>query len=341
MMVDYEPNVAAPSTDFDSDEPNVKTTVGMSDSTRESLSARADSNEPSPASKPKNKWYRLENLGKQDRWHVYYYHTLSINSNYPDVIESINESFPLLPALAKTYIAIDRLKTIVPNDCLTSPEAMGYIIQFAEADPYRGRKYDTIPIWQEYLEETQRKVSFAPNFTDWDEDTKEIKGLAKDAIAASMRVLKEHKRAGRRLPKEVVDGIYVRTNLLQRWRVENLEQVRSRPDYKKWKAEQEAPPPPPISQLTQRRGYPVDGTATIFPPTTISRRLNAPKPHKRPSKPRGMELYFQTLQSGPSTWPSTSSAPSSNRPPPPGNKPPRPPTTSPPPKQPSRSCSPY
>jgi hypothetical protein len=153
------------------------------------------------------------------------------------------KAFPLLPALAKTYIAIDRLSNIVPDDCLTSPEAMGYIIQFAEVDPLRGRKYNTIASWQEYLEDTERKAGFAPNFTDWDEDTKEIEGLAKDAIAASMRVLKEHKRAGRKLPKEVVNGMYVRTELLQRWRVAHLEQVRSRPDYKKWEAKQKAFPP--------------------------------------------------------------------------------------------------
>ncbi|KFY45445.1 hypothetical protein V495_02967 [Pseudogymnoascus sp. VKM F-4514 (FW-929)] len=297
----------------------------------------ANSDEPSPVPVPKNKWFLLEHLGKLRRYDVYS-HTLVLNSNYPDVVNSINQSFPLLPALAKTYIAIDRLNSIVPDDCLTSPEAMSYIIQFTDAAWTRDEKYDTIESWDQYMESTKRLVSFAPDFTQWDEDSKEIEGLAIDAIATSKRVLKEHKRAGRKLPKEVVNGIYVRTELLKRWTDSHLQQVRYRTDYVKWKAEQDASPP--NSQLTKRRGYPADGTSTVAVPATISTPLEASEPYKRSSKPRGMELYFQISQSGPSTSPSTSPAPSSKRPPPHGNNPPLPPTTSPPPKQPSPSCSP-
>jgi hypothetical protein len=120
---------------------------------------------------------------------------------------------------------------------------MGYIIRFRDPRPERGQKFSMIESWGVYMESLARLVTFAPDFTQWDEDSREMEALAVDAIAASKRVIKEHKRPGSQLPKEVVDSIYQRTDLLKNWMVLDLEQVRSRPDYKKWKAEQDAPPP--------------------------------------------------------------------------------------------------
>ena len=82
--------------------------------------------------------------------------------------------------------------------------------------------------------------NFAPDFTQWDENTREIERLANDAMAESKRVFKEHNPPEKRLPKEVENGIFARTGLLQRWKGAHLETVRARDDYKKWKAEKDA-----------------------------------------------------------------------------------------------------
>ena len=143
----------------------------------------------------------------------------------------------------KTYVAIDRLNSTETSDFSTSVEAIDYIIHFDHVFVARGRSYDTIESWRDYMKYIQRQADiFAPDFTQWDKHTREIERLANDALTESKRVLEEHNRPEKRLPKEVVEGIYVRTGLLQRWTKLHLEAVRAQEDYKRWKKQQDAPP---------------------------------------------------------------------------------------------------
>lgn len=82
---------------------------------------------------------------------------------------------------------------------------------------------------------------FAPDFTLWDKHSREIEALAIDALAESTRVLEENHPPDKRLPKEVIEGIYVRTRLLQDWTKSHLEVVRAQEDYKSWKIQHDAP----------------------------------------------------------------------------------------------------
>lgn len=139
-------------------------------------------------------------------------------------------------------MAIDRLNSTEATDCLTSVEAIDYIIQFNHASPDYGRPYDTIQTWWDNMKEIEKQTVFAPDFTLWDKHTREIETLATNALTESKRVLGEQHPADKKLPKEVIEGINVRAALLQRWTKVHLEKVRAQEDYKKWKIEQDAPP---------------------------------------------------------------------------------------------------
>jgi hypothetical protein len=143
----------------------------------------------------------------------------------------------------KTYVAIDRLNSTETSNCSTSVEAIEYIIHFDRALMVKGRNYDTIESWRDYMEYIKKQADiFTPDFAQWDKHTREIERLANDALAESKRVLEEHNRPEKRLPKQVIDGIYARTGLLQRWTKSHLEVVRAQEDYKRWKMQRDTPP---------------------------------------------------------------------------------------------------
>jgi hypothetical protein len=141
----------------------------------------------------------------------------------------------------KTYVAIDRLNSTETSNCSTSVEAIYYIINFDRESVAHGRDCDTIDCWRDYMDYIQQAVDFAPDFAQWDKHTREIERLANDALTESKRVLEEHNRPEKRLPKDVIEGIYVRTRLLQRWTKSLLEKTRAQEDYKRWKIQQDAP----------------------------------------------------------------------------------------------------
>lgn len=160
----------------------------------------------------------------------------------------------------KTYVAIDRLNSTEASNCSTSVEAIDYLIHFDRRLEVRGRDYDTIESWRDYMNNIGKQGDiFAPDFAQWDKHTREIERLANDALTESKRVLEEHNRPEKRLPKEVVEGIYARTALLQRW-TKNLEVVRAQEDYKRWKMQQDAPPQSSqsMSHLEMNRQYVVE-----------------------------------------------------------------------------------
>lgn len=143
----------------------------------------------------------------------------------------------------KTYVAIDRLNSTEASDCLTSVEAMDYIIHFDRVTQATDRPYDTIQTWRDNMKYIEEQADiFAPDFTQWDKHTREIETLATNALTESKRVLEEYHPADKRLPNEVIQGIYVRTRLLQNWTKSHLEVVRAQEDYKRWKIQQDAPP---------------------------------------------------------------------------------------------------
>lgn len=140
-------------------------------------------------------------------------------------------------------MAIDRLNSTEARDCLTSVEAIDYIIHFDRSMQGRDRSHphDTIEAWRENMKYIEEKAEiFAPNFTQWDKHTREIEMLATNALAESQRVLDEYHAADKRLPMGVIEGIYVRTRLLRNWTKLHLEVVRAQEDYKRWKIEQDA-----------------------------------------------------------------------------------------------------
>lgn len=150
----------------------------------------------------------------------------------------IFEAFPLLPALVRTYEAIDRLNSTKTRNCSTSVEAIDYIIHFDRASRTKGCEYDSITSWRDYMDYIQKQADFAPDFAQWDDHTREVEKLANDALTESKKVIAEHNRPEKRLPPEVVDGIYARCGILRRWTKRKLEAVRAQEDYKRWKIEQ-------------------------------------------------------------------------------------------------------
>lgn len=145
------------------------------------------------------------------------------------------------------YLAIDRLNSTNISDRSTSVEAIDYIIQFDQTyETNDDRPQDTILRWRDYMMYTGKQAdNFAPDYTQWDKHTREIERLANDAFTESKKVVDEHNRPEKRLPAEVVNGIYARTGLLQRWITSHLEVIRERKDYKRWKEQQYTPPDPP------------------------------------------------------------------------------------------------
>ncbi|KFY30353.1 hypothetical protein V493_01972 [Pseudogymnoascus sp. VKM F-4281 (FW-2241)] len=99
----------------------------------------------------------------------------------------------------------------------------------------------TIKSWREHMQHIEKFLSFSPDFARWDEHTKEIEKLANAALTESMGVIDTHIPAAKKLPQAVVDGIYVRVELLQNWIKSHLNAVRAQQDYKDWKKKQDAP----------------------------------------------------------------------------------------------------
>ncbi|CZR66337.1 uncharacterized protein PAC_16238 [Phialocephala subalpina] len=248
---------------------------------------------PSPVPDLMNKWFDAAFFKGPDakRWNISR-SFFKLNPEFPDSIDFIGRSFPLLPALVKTYVAIDRLNSTETRNCSTSVEAIDYIIHFDRVFVARGRDYDTIKSWRDYMKYIQKQADiFAPDFAQWDKHTREIERLANDALAESKRVIEEHNRPEKRLPNEVVDGIYVRTGLLQTWTKSHLEVIRAQEDYKRWKMQQDAPLQ--SSQMRKRRGYHADSAATMIPLTIASTPLETPEHYERLSELQVMRRYLQ------------------------------------------------
>ncbi|KFY51927.1 hypothetical protein V496_08735 [Pseudogymnoascus sp. VKM F-4515 (FW-2607)] len=249
--------------------------------------------EPSLVSDSMNKWFVTDMFGtnEETRWCIER-DSLYLNPKFPDSIDFISQCFPLLPGLVKTYIAIDRLNSTVASDRLTSVEAIDYIIHFDRARPNRGRLYDTIETWRDNMKYIREQAEiFAPDFTLWDKHSREIEALAIDALAESTRVLEENHPPDKRLPKEVIEGIYVRTRLLQDWTRSHLEVVRAQEDYKSWKIQHDAPLQ--SSQVRKRRGYHVDSATTMVTSTSPSTPFEAPEHYERLSQLQVMARYIQ------------------------------------------------
>ncbi|KFZ01276.1 hypothetical protein V500_00825 [Pseudogymnoascus sp. VKM F-4518 (FW-2643)] len=172
---------------------------------------------------PINKWFKaglFENgLGEQaKRWYITK-GLFALNPEFSNAIEFVGQSFLLLPALVKTYIAIDRLNSTETSECPTLVEAISYIIYYDSTRLGNTREYrHTIESWREHMQHIEKLLNFAPDFARWDEHTKEIEKLANSALTESLRVIDAHIPAEKtKLPLEIVDGIYVRVELLQNW----------------------------------------------------------------------------------------------------------------------------
>jgi hypothetical protein len=132
--------------------------------------------------------------------------------------------------------------------CSSAAEAFVYLIKY-DYDHDRYQDSGTRPLttvygvtnWTDYMDYVQRQVILSPEFSLWDKHTSEIEILAREALSVSQKVLFAHNAPDKRLPKELVDGIYTRIKVLKRWKVEYLDPIRARDDYKEWKIKQTTP----------------------------------------------------------------------------------------------------
>ncbi|KFY84364.1 hypothetical protein V500_09379 [Pseudogymnoascus sp. VKM F-4518 (FW-2643)] len=249
--------------------------------------------EPSLVSDPMDKLFNARIFygpTEKARWLIHW-HVLYLNPKFSDSMDVTNQRFPLLPALVKTYMAIDRLNSTEASNCLTSAEAINYILRFDRAAPDYGRPYDTIQTWRDNMKDIEKQTIFAPDFTLWDKHTREIETLATNALPESKRVLEEQHPPDKKLPKGVIEGINVRSGLLQGWTKSHLEKVRAQEDYKRWKIQQDAPPQ--SSQVRKRRGYHIDSATTMVPSTTPPTPLQTPEHYEGLSKFQVVARYMQ------------------------------------------------
>jgi hypothetical protein len=152
--------------------------------------------------------------------------------------------FPLLKDLADAYTAIDALALPVVSHCLGFMDAYEYILNFSMTN-IKGIQVGTIDSWSDYMTYTQKKLIFAPNFSQWDKYTREIEIVARAAIEKSDKVLDAYNAPRRRLDDRVQEGIYARVRLLKSWINNGLEPTRSQDNYKEWKHNQETTPSTP------------------------------------------------------------------------------------------------
>jgi hypothetical protein len=164
----------------------------------------------------------------------------------------------MLQNLVAAYIEIDKITPSPTEICSSAVEAFVYLLTF-DYDSYSGP--DSRPIhqrhgvnnWTNYMDYVQRQVNLGPRFALWDKHTMEIERLALKAISESEKVLEFHNPPDKRLPEELVDGIYVRIKVLRRWRQVYLGPIRARDDYKEWKEKQTTP----ITQKSQCNIHPI------------------------------------------------------------------------------------
>jgi hypothetical protein len=181
-------------------------------------------------------------------------------------------------------------------------EAVGYIIKFDRVwIREENKERNTIRSWAEYMDYVQDQLSFAPDYTQWDKNTRELERLADAALNASKKVIEEHNPPEKRLPKEIVEGIYTRTRMLHKWKKIGLHLVRAQEDYKEWKGKKDAASEPSqcrwshasderTSRSTdeppvRRRRRPLEESLSTIPPlTATSTTFDIPKEHGRLSK---------------------------------------------------------
>jgi hypothetical protein len=163
----------------------------------------------------------------------------------------------MLQNLVAAYIEIDGITPKPTETCSSAAEAFVYLLNF-DYDTYQDRASRLrdnrgVDNWTNYMNYVQRQVDFGPNFALWDKHTMEIERLALKAIRESEKVLEFHNPPDKRLPGELVDGIYVRIKVLRRWRQVYLGPIRARDDYKEWKEKQTTP----ITQKSQCNIHPM------------------------------------------------------------------------------------
>jgi hypothetical protein len=153
----------------------------------------------------------------------------------------------MLQNLVSAYIEIDRITPKSTVACSSAAEAFVYLINY-DYDHYHYRGSGTltpnahgVANWTDYMDYVQRQVILSPEFSVWDKHTSEIEILAQKALSVSQKVLLAHNAPDKRLPKELVNGIYARIRILKRWKVEYLDPIRARDDYKEWKIKQTTP----------------------------------------------------------------------------------------------------
>jgi hypothetical protein len=153
----------------------------------------------------------------------------------------------MLQNLVSAYIEIDRITPKSTVACSSTTEAFVYLATYDydhcryQGPGTRTQNAHGVANWTDYMDYVQRQVILSPEFSVWDKHTSEIEILAQKALSISQKVLLAHNAPDKRLPKQLVDGIYARIKVLKRWEVEYLDPIRARDDYKGWKIKQTTP----------------------------------------------------------------------------------------------------
>ena len=140
------------------------------------------------------------------------------------------------------FVAIDKLGNTETTSISTTEAAINYVINVDTTwnGNGNGEGIRTVKVWVHYMDYVQKQVAFSPDFTQWDKHTREIEKLAEVAFDQSKKVIENHTRPERRLPKEIENGIYARIELLKRWIKTNVKPIRARDDYAEWKRKMDA-----------------------------------------------------------------------------------------------------
>lgn len=175
----------------------------------------------------------------------------------------------MINPLVEAFSAIELLIKSDYSAPLNTVESFDYLSRYGQEDnPQSSHKLrKTISTWVEELLYVQQHVKLAPNFKVWDENTREIDQAVETAINRATVVFAAITPPCRRLPKHIVNGIYARIEVLQRWRNEFFYPTRSREDYQLWKREQDL-----LEQQEERSEIrnPPDGLMSLVGRTLIS-----------------------------------------------------------------------
>lgn len=159
---------------------------------------------------------------------------VTINPNLPGAEQAFNESeldnrlfkqepiliflgYSLLIPLVEAFSAIELLIKSDYSPPATAVECFNYLTRYdLESDSQEGDQRKTIFTWVEEFHYVQGQAELQPLFNAWDENTRKFDQATEIALERATVVFEATVASHKRLPDHIVDGIYVRIEILQR-----------------------------------------------------------------------------------------------------------------------------